>query len=34
MLAAGMTVIAVPLGAILAFLIVRTDLPGAPGSSR
>src|SRR5262249_27834147 len=27
-IAAGMTVIAVPLGAILAFLIVRTDVPG------
>jgi iron(III) transport system permease protein len=27
-LAAGMTVIAVPIGAVLAFLIVRTDLPG------
>ncbi|MFO1059243.1 MAG: iron ABC transporter permease [Dongiaceae bacterium] len=27
-LAAGMTVIAVPVGAILAFLVVRTDLPG------
>lgn len=26
--AAGMTVIAVPLGGILAFLLVRTDLPG------
>jgi iron(III) transport system permease protein len=28
MLAAGMTAIAVPLGAVLAFLMVRTDLPG------
>jgi iron(III) transport system permease protein len=28
LLAAGMTVIAVPLGAALAFLMVRTDLPG------
>ena len=28
MLAAGMTAIAVPLGGVLAFLIVRTDLPG------
>jgi len=27
-LAAGMTAIAVPLGAILAFLMVRTDVPG------
>jgi iron(III) transport system permease protein len=27
-LAAGMTAIAVPLGAVLAFLVVRTDLPG------
>lgn len=27
-IASGMTVIAVPLGGILAFLIVRTDLPG------
>src|SRR5262245_7823662 len=27
-LAAGMTAIAVPLGAALAFLVVRTDLPG------
>src|SRR2546430_7620816 len=27
-LACGMTAIAVPLGAILAFLIVRTDVPG------
>jgi iron(III) transport system permease protein len=27
-IAAGMTVIAVPLGAVLAFLMVRTDLPG------
>lgn len=27
-LAAGMTAIAVPLGAILAFLMVRTDIPG------
>lgn len=28
-IAAGMTVIAVPVGAILAFLMVRADLPGA-----
>ncbi|MGE0522619.1 MAG: ABC transporter permease [Variibacter sp.] len=28
LIGAGMTAIAVPLGAILAFLIVRTDLPG------
>jgi iron(III) transport system permease protein len=28
MLAAGLTVIAVPLGGMLAFLMVRTDLPG------
>jgi iron(III) transport system permease protein len=28
MLAGGMTAIAVPLGAVLAFLMVRTDLPG------
>ncbi|PWC35577.1 iron ABC transporter permease [Azospirillum sp. TSO22-1] len=28
MIAFGMTLIAVPLGAILAFLLVRTDLPG------
>ena len=27
-IATGMTIIAVPLGAILAFLMVRTDLPG------
>jgi iron(III) transport system permease protein len=27
-IAAGMTAIAVPLGAVLAFLVVRTDLPG------
>src|SRR5262245_65687670 len=27
-LAAGMTAIAVPLGGLLAFLVVRTDLPG------
>src|SRR5262249_11169989 len=27
-LAAGMTAIALPLGAVLAFLVVRTDLPG------
>src|SRR5215470_3079128 len=27
-LATGMTAVAVPLGAILAFLLVRTDLPG------
>jgi iron(III) transport system permease protein len=27
-LAAGMTAIAVPIGAVLAFLVVRTDLPG------
>src|SRR5205807_674439 len=27
-LAAGMTAIAVPLGGALAFLVVRTDLPG------
>ena len=27
-IAAGMTVIAVPLGAVLAFLMVRTDVPG------
>src|SRR5262249_20379302 len=27
LLAAGMTAIAVPLGAVLAFLVVRTDLP-------
>jgi len=28
LLAAGMTAIAVPLGGVLAFLVVRTDLPG------
>jgi len=28
LLAAGMTLIAVPLGAALAFLIMRTDVPG------
>ena len=27
-LAAGMTAIALPLGGVLAFLVVRTDLPG------
>src|SRR6266850_5880437 len=27
-IAAGMTAIAVPLGAVLAFLMVRTDVPG------
>ena len=30
-IAAGMTVIAVPVGAMLAFLLVRTDLPGRRG---
>ena len=30
----GMVVIAVPLGAALAFLMERTDLPGSAGSSR
>jgi iron(III) transport system permease protein len=29
LLAVGMTVVAVPIGALLAFLIVRTDIPGA-----
>src|SRR5262245_35882213 len=28
LLAVGMTVVAVPVGALLAFLLVRTDLPG------